>query len=552
MQQTSRKRSMSVEKCLCGILKFGRKRTRGCFWRGTCMKRLHVWMCVILGSFVIYLAIVTLANVHLSVRRTHDRHKKHTVIHDFVRIKNKIPTTEDSYQFDDNNFQISEQARIPYNVTLTSMSGVELTSLYYRYVNSLQYLCPVKEIFGGIMNGVYTCQLPKKATNCTTVYISRRIHGESRILKEIRDVKGCMVKQILKDDIETALRDGSMGLRRTFMKVVDILIVYTGTGEAYITERLLKKGYLGKVQQLIIKISLTRGAKNDNEIRRRLNLLRSLYQEGFRIYHKEPGPKCIYRLWYTYCYTIYLVRPQPVVRPIVIPEVGTLITMAPADLFRLYHRFALSTQTLCSDNVRVGHIKDGGWNICNDSRHRPVTPCLVYSFGISGDWTFDDQISKLWKCQVHSFDPSIGKTDFNRSARISFHSLGIDAEDRINNNNWQMRTLGSFINLLGHNNKFIDIVKMDVEGSEWPALNQILDSGLLAKVRQLFVEFHTYDIHISVSYLEHLKTFRRLYEQGMRVFWSHPNQVYNNILRSNLTYFEISGCYEIYFINTYL
>ncbi|XP_071134989.1 uncharacterized protein [Mytilus edulis] len=50
-------------------------------------------------------------------------------------------------------------------------------------------------------------------------------------------------------------------------------------------------------------------------------------------------------------------------------------------------------------------MTDGGWNVCHDKPYRPPVPCLVYSFGINNDFSFDDFIVKPYGCDVHSFDP---------------------------------------------------------------------------------------------------------------------------------------------------
>ena len=49
--------------------------------------------------------------------------------------------------------------------------------------------------------------------------------------------------------------------------------------------------------------------------------------------------------------------------------------------------------------------KDGQKSVCLDEGLKPViNNCLVYSFGIDNEWSFDDDMAKLG-CDVYSFDP---------------------------------------------------------------------------------------------------------------------------------------------------
>ncbi|XP_013418516.1 methyltransferase-like protein 24 [Lingula anatina] len=86
--------------------------------------------------------------------------------------------------------------------------------------------------------------------------------------------------------------------------------------------------------------------------------------------------------------------------------------------------------------------------------------CLVYSFGISTNWSFDDYMDKTRNCTVHCFDPSIGKKDFKRSPNIYFHNLGISGRNETNGKKWQLYTLGSIKRLLGHENVSHALVEM--------------------------------------------------------------------------------------------
>lgn len=62
-------------------------------------------------------------------------------------------------------------------------------------------------------------------------------------------------------------------------------------------------------------------------------------------------------------------------------------------------------------------------------------------------------------------------------------------------------------------NDFI-ILKMDIEGAEYPVLNKLMDEDNLRRVNRLFVEFHW--SRVGISRKMHLKTRRRLFRRGFR------------------------------------
>ena len=136
---------------------------------------------------------------------------------------------------------------------------------------------------------------------------------------------------------------------------------------------------------------------------------------------------------------------------------------------------------------------DGQYPVCLDPLVKPRDDkCLVYSFGINDNWSFDEMMA-WYGCQVFSFDPSIKKLDHDHSEDVHFYNLGLGFEDvTVDSNGWPIKTLDSIYRMLlpRHGEKIIDYLKMDIEWHEWKALQQIIDSGMLSKVRQLSVEFH--------------------------------------------------------------
>ncbi|XP_071522723.1 probable methyltransferase-like protein 24 isoform X4 [Panulirus ornatus] len=86
-----------------------------------------------------------------------------------------------------------------------------------------------------------------------------------------------------------------------------------------------------------------------------------------------------------------------------------------------------------------------------------ITPgdCIVYSFGISNEWSFDDAMAQFG-CQVYAFDPTMGVADHNKSERVHFYNLGLgpsDTSTRIGGVSASLRTLGHIMDMLGHTNK---------------------------------------------------------------------------------------------------
>ncbi|XP_063425402.1 probable methyltransferase-like protein 24 [Mytilus trossulus] len=185
-------------------------------------------------------------------------------------------------------------------------------------------------------------------------------------------------------------------------------------------------------------------------------------------------------------------------------------------------------------------MTDGGWNVCHDKPYRPPFPCLVYSFGINKDFSFDDFIVKTYGCDVHSFDPSIGKPDFRRGDQIWFHNLGLSSVTG-KLRKWKVSTLKDIVDNLNHTSRNVNIVKMDIEFSEWTSLPNIIKTGTLRNTKQLLVEFHG-----SSASVEKLQTLRNIYNEGFRIYWYHRNPRQGNLLQGRFV--QNSACYEVYFL----
>lgn len=140
---------------------------------------------------------------------------------------------------------------------------------------------------------------------------------------------------------------------------------------------------------------------------------------------------------------------------------------------------------------------------------------IIYSFGIGKDISFDLTCIKTHKCKVFGFDPTPKSIDWIKSQNLNksfvFYNYGIsqitgemDFFLPMNENGVSGSLVGtkvvnkdrsikvpmkSFIDIaneLGHTK--IDVLKMDIEGSEYEVLESIISSPI--EVRQILVEFH--------------------------------------------------------------
>lgn len=60
---------------------------------------------------------------------------------------------------------------------------------------------------------------------------------------------------------------------------------------------------------------------------------------------------------------------------------------------------------LCISPSLWGNSHAGGWKICSDINYIDFSKCIVYSYGLGADWSFDNQ-AELKGCIVHGFDPT--------------------------------------------------------------------------------------------------------------------------------------------------
>ena len=202
--------------------------------------------------------------------------------------------------------------------------------------------------------------------------------------------------------------------------------------------------------------------------------------------------------------------------------------------------FFPATYTCPHDIQRVGRLGDGGKWVCgmslyeaqpapaithHDTSSHPET--IIYSFGVNDESTFEaEMLSRIPSAQIFAYDYSV--TSFGPqlspfySARAHFKQAGLGAIDELSKTP-QFFTLST---LMGQNNhSYIDILKIDIEGSEYTALDSFMDScdawGVMP-IGQVMIELHLVDDQ-HVDFDRFTKWWERLEGFGMRPTWLEIN-----------------------------
>ena len=180
---------------------------------------------------------------------------------------------------------------------------------------------------------------------------------------------------------------------------------------------------------------------------------------------------------------------------------------------------------------------EGAWFLCLDVAFAPKhDECVVVSFGIKDDPSFDNIMNTEYGCQVESFDPFF-EADFFKPSRVgdqantttlrvtpkwNFHRIGLSNQSREETEN-QIGWLTTFSRILTYtqlHNKQIDVLKMDIENYEWEFFHTIDMDYMCEYVKQFVLETHPAQIpaYKHVNALRKLEKCFRLFHRDTRFY----------------------------------
>jgi FkbM family methyltransferase len=184
---------------------------------------------------------------------------------------------------------------------------------------------------------------------------------------------------------------------------------------------------------------------------------------------------------------------------------------------------------------------------------------IVYSFGVGTDISFDQELIAQYNCIVFGFDPTPKTIDFIANyaqlpKKFIFEPYGLYTHDGTvafflpENPNHVSCTVGnirnydegklkkvdvpvlsfdSILKKLGH--KTIDVLKLDIEGSEYDVLDDILNAEI--QINQICIEFHHRFKGVSVNKTKH--AIKRLRDKGYLLIGISPQAEEYTFINSN-------------------
>jgi len=147
--------------------------------------------------------------------------------------------------------------------------------------------------------------------------------------------------------------------------------------------------------------------------------------------------------------------------------------------------------------VRLDGVGDGPKWTCDPWRLRQWPDCLIYSIGSNGEYGWENgMLREAPNCEIHVFDPTDYADKAPKNANVHFHQWGLgssyDSEYQVKNSakqlleNVPLKTFQETLAILGHENRRIDIFKIDCEGCEWASYKDWVKHD----IHQVLVEAH--------------------------------------------------------------
>jgi len=177
----------------------------------------------------------------------------------------------------------------------------------------------------------------------------------------------------------------------------------------------------------------------------------------------------------------------------------------------------------CPVRERVGGFSDGGKWVC---KNQHLDNCRLYSFGSAGQTGFEKEMIEQHGCEAYTFDPNPRSNPVLEKGMCYF-TVGMGPTP----NEWKVNIDGKFYQTLSLldiakalNHTTVDILKIDIEGSEWYSVPYFLKQKEFENlgVSQIMIEFH-YEVNNEAHAINLKNIFDSMQDRGYFAFSKEPN-----------------------------
>lgn len=186
----------------------------------------------------------------------------------------------------------------------------------------------------------------------------------------------------------------------------------------------------------------------------------------------------------------------------------------------------------------------GGWAVQKGS----ISPeSVVVSIGIGEDASFDISLMDSYQCNIYAYDPTPKSVAWVRqnvtNPRFKFHRVALSDSDgelelflpqddnHVSASFKQGKhlsqncvlvpcaSLQTILKQIGFDR--INVLKMDIEGSEYQVIRAMCQTGIINNVDQLLIEFHHHFSGFSTADTRH--AVKLLNNVGFKIAWVSPS-----------------------------
>ena len=197
-------------------------------------------------------------------------------------------------------------------------------------------------------------------------------------------------------------------------------------------------------------------------------------------------------------------------------------TNGASEVANAWYQNNVEPSITCPQEERIGAHGEGGKWMCNIEALKEKKDCLIYSVGSENDFSWEEEVKRRApNCEIHVFDHTVANAS-NKPDDVFFHKWGLTENESHRNPN--MKSLSEIIKALRHENRRLDVFKIDCEGCEWQTYKTWFTSGV--QIVEILVETHRGSE--SPKPVSNAKQFfAHLHNSGYRIFHKEPNVHYS-------------------------